>query len=69
MSFKLDVTKRVAISLGLGLALARVAHADPAVVTHKTPTLDGARDLITAAQKVARARRLDGTFAAAVKVR
>ena len=48
MTLKLNLTKRIAISLGLGLALARVAHADPAVTTRKALTLDGARELIAA---------------------
>src|SRR5256885_14618772 len=63
MNLKLSLTKRIAISLGLGLAIARVAHADPAVTTHKAVTLDGARDVITAAQKVARARHTTGAVA------
>ena len=63
MNLELNLTKRIAISLGLGLALARIAHADPAVTTHKALTLDGARGLITAAQKVARARHTTGAIA------
>ena len=60
MTLKLNLTKRIAISLGLGLALARVAHADPAVTTRKALTLDGARELIAAGQKLARARHTTG---------
>jgi glc operon protein GlcG len=38
-------------------------HAEPAVATHKTLTLDGARELVAAAQKVARARHTTGAVA------
>ncbi len=49
---------------GLALTLASgAAHAEPALAARKGLTLDGARDLITAAQKVARARHTTGAVA------
>jgi glc operon protein GlcG len=63
MNFRLTLNKRIAISIGLGLAFAQVAHAEPAITTHKALTLDGARELIAAAQKVARARHTTGAIA------
>jgi glc operon protein GlcG len=50
-------------SLVIGLGWSHLGHADPAVATRKTLTLDGARELISAAQKVARARRTTGAVA------
>ena len=60
---RLDLKKRVIASVVLGVAWAHFAHAEPAVATRKTLTLDGARDLIAAAQKVARARHTTGAVA------
>jgi glc operon protein GlcG len=60
---RFDLKNRVMTSLVLGLAWAGLAHAEPAVATRKTMTLDGARELIVAAQKVARARRTTGAVA------
>jgi glc operon protein GlcG len=60
---KMDRKRMWIASLALGLAWARFAHAEPAVTTRKTLTLDGARDLIAAAQKVARARHTTGAVA------
>jgi len=71
---KLDRKTCFAISLGLGLLLARISHAappssatpaasPPALAVKKALTLDGARDLIAAAQKVARARHTTGAVA------
>jgi glc operon protein GlcG len=62
MTLKLNLPTRIAISLGFGLALARVASAEPALTTHKALTLDGARELIAAGQKVARARHTTGAI-------
>jgi glc operon protein GlcG len=45
------------------LAASAAVHAEPAVATHKALTLDGARELIAAAQKVARARHTTGAVA------
>jgi glc operon protein GlcG len=59
----LDLKTRVVASIAVGLAWAHVANAEPAVATKKTLTLDGARELITAAQKVARARHTTGAVA------
>ena len=56
----LDLKTRVVASIAVGLAWAHIAHAEPAVATRKTLTLDGARELIAAAQKVARARHTTG---------
>jgi glc operon protein GlcG len=60
---RFDLKARVIASLGLGLAWGQLAHAEPAVATHKALTLDGARGLIEAAQKVARARHTTGAVA------
>jgi glc operon protein GlcG len=60
---RFDLKNRVMTSLVLGLAWAGLAHAEPAVATRKALTLDGARELIVAAQKVARARRTTGAVA------
>ena len=60
---RFDLKKRVMTSVVLGLAWAHLAHAEPAVATRKTLTLDGARELIVAAQKVARARHTTGAVA------
>ena len=50
-------------SIGLGLAWSQLAHAEPAIAPRKTLTLDSARELIAAAQKVARARHTTGAVA------
>jgi glc operon protein GlcG len=60
---RFDLKRKVAASIGIGLAWAQLAHAEPAVVTRKALTLDGARELIAAAQKVARARHTTGAVA------
>jgi glc operon protein GlcG len=60
---RFDLKTRVMASIGVGLAWAQIAHAEPAVTTRKALTLDGARELIAAAQKVARARRTTGAVA------
>jgi glc operon protein GlcG len=60
---RFDLRTRVIASIGLGLAWAQLAQAEPAVTTRKALTLDGARELIAAAQKVARARRTTGAVA------
>jgi len=60
---KLDLKTRVTAALGLGLAWAHLAHAEPAIATRKALTLDGARGLIAAAQKVARERHTTGAVA------
>jgi len=60
---RFDLKRRVIASIAVGLAWARIAHAEPVVATHKTLTLDGARELIAAAQKVARARHTTGAVA------
>ncbi|HEY8925805.1 MAG TPA: heme-binding protein [Polyangia bacterium] len=60
---KLDLKTRVTAAIGLGLAWAHLAHAEPAVATRKALTLDGARGLIAAAQKVARERHTTGAVA------
>lgn len=60
---RLDRKGRILVSLVLGLGWARLAHAEPAVAAHKGLTLDGARELIGAAQKVARARHTTGAVA------
>ncbi|HVT10613.1 MAG TPA: heme-binding protein [Polyangia bacterium] len=60
---KFDLKKRALASVGIGLAWAHLAHAEPAVATHKALTLDGARELVAAAQKVARARHTTGAVA------
>ena len=41
---RFDLKTRVIASIAVGLAWARIAHAEPAVATHKTLTLDGARE-------------------------
>ncbi len=60
---RFDLKRRVIASIAVGLAWARIAHAEPAVTTRKALTLDGARELIAAAQKVARARHTTGAVA------
>ena len=60
---KLDLKTRMTAAIGLGLAWAHLAHAEPAIATHKALTLDGARALVTAAQKVARERHTTGAIA------
>ena len=60
---KLDLKTRMTAAIGLGLAWAHLAHAEPAIATHKALTLDGARALVTAAQKVARERHTTGAVA------
>jgi hypothetical protein len=54
---------RIVVSVALGLAWARLGHAQPAVATHRSLTLEGARGLIAAAQKVALARHTTGAVA------
>jgi len=54
---------RVIAAIGLGLAWAHIAHAEPAITTRKALTLDGARALIAAAQKVAHERHTTGAVA------
>jgi glc operon protein GlcG len=60
---RFDLKKRAIASIGAGLVWAHIAHAEPALTTRKALTLDGARELITAAQKVARARHTTGAVA------
>src|SRR6185369_15282795 len=62
-AMRFDLKKRIAVSVGVGLAWAHLSHAEPAIATRKTLTLDGARDLIAAAQKIARARHTTGAVA------
>ncbi|HVZ72748.1 MAG TPA: heme-binding protein [Polyangia bacterium] len=60
---KLNRRKLWVASIGAGLAWSRVVHGEPAVTTHKALTLDGARDLVAAAEKIARARHTTGAVA------
>ena len=60
---RFDQKRRIVVSVVLGLAWARLAGAQPAVATHKGLTLDGARGLIAAAQKVALSRHTTGAVA------
>jgi glc operon protein GlcG len=60
---KLDRKRTWIASIAMGLAWSRVGHAEPAVTTRKALTLDGARGLIAAAEKVARARHTTGAVA------
>lgn len=53
----------VATTLTVCGVISRVAQAEPAAASHKGLTLDGARDLIAAAQKLARARHTTGAVA------
>src|SRR5437773_1000907 len=68
MTIKMTLTKRILIAIGLGAGLSVAlgparAHAEPAVTTRKALTLDGARALIGAAQKLARSRHTTGAVA------
>jgi len=60
---RMDLKTRVLASIGLGLAWSQLAHAEPAIASHKGLTLEGAREVIAAAQKVARARHTTGAVA------
>lgn len=63
MKLELTLKRRLAISAALGLVIARVAPADPAVTTREALALDGSRTLIAAPRKVARARHTTGAIA------
>jgi glc operon protein GlcG len=60
---KMDLKTRVFASIGLGLAWSKMAHAEPEIAARKGLTLDGAREVIAAAQKVAKARHTTGAVA------
>ncbi len=59
----MNLKTSVMTSIALGLVWAHIAHAEPALATRKALTLDGARELIGAAQRVARARHTTGAVA------
>jgi len=60
---KRHVKRTLVASLSAGIFYASLAHAEPAVVSRKALTLDGARALIVAAEKVAEARHTTGAVA------
>jgi glc operon protein GlcG len=60
---KLTRGNTILLSLAAGTLLSATGLAEPAVATHKTLTLDGARGLVAAAQKVAHARHTTGAIA------